>query len=154
MLLSHLHTFVVALHVSTVVPEIGEFPAEHLVLTEFTFKRTIIYRHFQRWLQPDSLETLLTIRENPRLVALELMFQPLAYHTVCIQEVWRGYTFAIRGIADDYGLLLWLCEFLEVCTFHINNLCQTGSPDIYLRCIDSLDVYIVAFYLMVEWAFL
>ena len=92
------------------------FAVEYLIFTELTFQCTVKQRHFHRWFQPDLVETLIAITQNPSIVAYESMFQPFAYHLIQTQQVVCRDAFTVRRIRDDdtlFGRLFKLLERLD-----------------------------------------
>lgn len=87
MLLSHLALFFFRLDDATLMAEILQFAIEHLVSAEFALQTAVIERNLDAGFQTNLLETLLTIGENPCIIAFELMFQTFSNHAVRTQQI-------------------------------------------------------------------
>ena len=149
-LLGHLALLVIGLHHSALRAEVLHLAIEYGILAELTLQRTVVDRYLYRRLQTYLLETLLAVAENPRLVAHELMLEPLTYHLVRAKEVGSGYTLAIRRVAHDDALLRRTLEVLEVGLLHGDVAGETCGPHVHACRVHGLDVYVVAVYVVLE----
>ena len=131
--------------------EIVDLSVKHLILAVFAFQRTVVEGNLERRLQTYLTEALLLIRKDPCLIANERMLESLAYHLVGAEQVGRGDTLTIRRVAHDDGLLRRLGEVLEVLLLDSDILAQTGGLHIQVGSVDSLDVYIIAIDMMLEF---
>ena len=86
-LLGHLTLVFLALHLNTLGTRLIVFSTEELVLAQLALQGTVIKRSLERRLQTNLGKALLTVAEQPSLVALEGMFQAFANHLVESQEV-------------------------------------------------------------------
>ena len=152
--LSHLALLFFRLHDTAFRTEILQLAVKHLVLTELTLQRTIVKRILDAGLQSDLVEALLTIREHPGVIALELMLQSLTDHLICSQKVWRGDTLSVRWIGDNDTLLCRLCKFLEVLLLDGDVAGETRCLHIQQSGVYRLDIHIIAIDMVLELPFL
>ena len=86
-LLRHLALLLFSFDNTTLRTENLQFAVKHLVFTELAFQRTIIKGIFDAGFKPDLVETFLTIREHPGIVAFKLVLQSLTNHLISTQQV-------------------------------------------------------------------
>ena len=153
-LLRHLLFLFFGLHDPTLVAEAAHLAVKHLIATELTLQRAVVDRNLDAGFQADLPEALLTIRQDPCLIAHELVFQPFADHLVGSQQVRCGDTLSIRRIHHDDALLLRLREVLEVLLGDGHIPRQAGGGHIHTCRVHGLHVGIVAVDVMGELTFL